>query len=544
MKNIILMYIKKRKILLILITSCLAIVSLTSILPGMLIQKIVDHAIPSQDFSLLLKLSIFLLLIYLGKSILNIIVNIGFTIGSQNLISKLRKITFNKIMDSPIVFFTGKNSGYITSRINEVDNLNLLITPQVFKLVISFIEFFIVFIYLSSIHIILTLIMCIPIPLFYLVTRSTMTNYSKKIEELSEKSANLNGSVNETISGIETVKSFNKQDETVSDYNEKTDDLIKLIKKQSAIFLVGTEGISLLGSFTFVLLYISAGYLIINGNLSVGALIVFTTYIAKLYAPVQSFCSLIVTIQPAIVSLKRVDELLSKYEDYRSNTSNKTINEIKNIEFKNLCFSFDNKRSIFKNLHFDFSKGDNILIKGKNGSGKSTLIHLLLGLYTNYSGSILFNGIDIKEINEKCILSKIAIVSQKPFLFNDTIKNNILYGCTNDIDEDMYIEILEKTRLSNTLSNFKAKDQTYVGENGKQLSGGEIKKIVLARALLKNPEIYIFDETFANLDKQTREEFQNIIKNDLKDKTVILIEHNDNLEIEFNKILELNSKEL
>lgn len=502
--------------------------SLISLLPPYVTKLAFDEGIMMKNLSILTKYVLMLVVIYILKSTFNYLSSALFTIVSQNTLLEIKKDLTNHIIKLPLEFFSNSESGYIVSRFGEVDSLSPLFSMQSFKLILSIFEFIGAMIIMFLMNVKLTLILVLIIPVFYLITKTFENAFGKLTSQTMEKAATFHGKFQQSVSGVEEIKRMNLEDKETEKINKINKDYVKSSIKYSILLSVGSEVIILLSSIVSVLLLYIGGKGVLQESLSIGTYMAFVGYFGKLYAPVINWNLSMFTFKPAFVALDRIKNFFLKYPQ-ESETSDKIkINEINMIEMKNVTFSYpDGKETVLNNFNLKAKRGDKLLLKGPNGSGKSTIIRLILGLYDNYDGEILINSIDLKKLSKRSLRSRISIVSQKIFLFNDTIENNIKIA--GDVSEEKYETALKKSGLKQFVDNLPLKDKTLVGENGIKLSGGEIQKVAIARALIKSDssDLFIFDEAAAHLDKETKELIKTFIDTELCEKICIIIDHSD-----------------
>lgn len=537
-------YIRKNAIRIIILIITLIILSIISLLPGLITQEIIDEGFIKMKLDTIVILSIILGGLYIIKSVLNYITNKMFIDIGQNLCLELKSDIFSRLLRFPLEFFSDKDSGYIKSRVNEIDSVLQLFTPQTFKVIFSILEFFISLIILIKLNSRVIIFMCIPIPIFYIISKVSMNRYRDKSNIFIEHSAKYSGKINESLQGIEEIKILateEHEENKINNYNKK---LVKLSINQSNMLNFITEILGLLTSIVTVLAFIVCGYEVVNKRLSIGGVTAVTMYVGKLYSPVMMISSSSITIQPALISLKRIYEMFYKDIDINKNKL-ELISNINSININNLSFKYKSRENFILNkLNLKLNKGDILIIKGANGTGKTTLIKLILKLYDDYSGSILINNKSLKEIDDMSIKENISIVSQKVFLFNDSIKNNILYGIKCNVTEEKYRYVLKVVNLEDFIKSLPMGDETIIGERGLSLSGGQIQKIAIARALIKDSDVCIYDEASSNIDTYGKKALKSIIKNNNENKINILIEHSDYYDDIGTKIIEFNNNDL
>ncbi len=537
-------YIKPRIKLFIISFLFLIGLSLISLLPPYVTKLAFDEGIMMKNLNILTKYVLILVVIYILKSTFNYLSSAFFTIVSQNTLLEIKKDLTNHIMKLPLEFFSNSESGYIVSRFGEVDSLSPLFSMQSFKLILSIFEFIGAMVIMFLMNVKLTIILVLIIPVFYLITKIFETTFGKLTSQTMEKAATFHGKFQQSVSGVEEIKRMNLEDKETEKINKINKDYVKSSIKYSILLSVGSEAILLLSSVVSVLLLYIGGKGVLQESLSIGTYMAFVGYFGKLYAPVINWNLSMFTFKPAFVALDRIKDFFLKYPQ-ESETSDKIkINEINNIEMKNVTFRYpDGKETVLNNFNLKAKRGDKLLLKGPNGSGKSTIIRLILGLYDNYDGEILINSIELKKLSKKSLRSRISIVSQKIFLFNDTIENNIKIA--GDVSEEKYETALKISGLKHFIDNLPLKDKTLVGENGVKLSGGEIQKVAIARALIKSDssDLFIFDEAAAHLDKETRELIKTFICTELCEKICIIIDHSDYFNDICNRTINLMLKQ-
>lgn len=547
MKNnlkILWVYLKDFKMGLLLASLLLVALSILTIIPGLLLKSIFDNGISQNDFQHVIAFSSILAAIYIVKSIFNYFSNLVFTKVSQNIVFNLRKNISTKLLKLPMEFFNFYPSGYLTSRLNEANNIGGLISANTFKVVLSFFELIATLIILININLKLTLILCLVMPVYYLISNRYLSSIFKVSTEAAEKGAVLNSRIQQSVQGIEEIKNLSVEGEETEKINIATKELVDISIKQSILYSIGLELIILIGALSSVLLIIVGGRDVIFSGMTIGGYIVFMNYLPKLYSPIQSLSSTALTIQPALVSLKRVHLFLDQMgED--ENSRKEKIDAIRSIQFDNVSFRYqEDQHDVLNQVSFRLDSNDKLLIKGANGSGKTTILRLLMGLYTikDGKGRILVNGTPIDHLDKHVLRKKIGIVSQKIYLFDDTIENNIKYGAGSP-DHAAYARVLEMTGLDRIIASFPEGENTLVGENGSLLSGGQIQRIAIARALLKGADLLLFDEAISHMDALGRDSIKELINGDLADYICVIIDHSNEFDGICNKSIYLQAKD-
>ena len=331
----------------------------------------------------------------------------------------------------------------------------------------------------------------------------------------------------EIFSGIRVLKAYGLETQNETNLtelaNESKAKSMSLARVQS---LFGPLMVGLIGVSNLIVIYFG-GMMYINnvpGMESIGKIAEFILYVNMLTWPVASIGWVSSMIQEAEASQKRVNEFLKIEPEIKNNVNEHSI--IKGeIEFKNVSFTYkDTKIEALKNVSFKVNKGETLAILGKTGSGKSTILSLITRLYDVESGSVLMDSKKIAEVNLFDLRKSIGIVPQDAFLFSDTIKNNIKFGKYNATDEEV-VEVAKKAVVHNNIIQFTNHYDTILGERGVTLSGGQKQRVSIARAIIKNPQILLFDDCLSAVDTETEEQILNNLLEISNDKTTIIVSH-------------------
>jgi len=503
---------------------CLVSLSLLSLPMPYLLKVVVDSVLPAKDIRLLNLIILALVAIQVARLGFSYLSNYYFGLFNQEVLTRIKKDLFRRLLRLPLSFFDQHQSGYLLSRVNEVEGLSLFFSNTTVRLALSVLEFLFSLVILFALNWKLTLIALGILPLLYMATKNYSGTLRKLSREVMEKGAVVSSRVQETLSGVEVVKVFNSEERETSRLHSLLDDLKQVNIRRTVKTTLSSELLGLIGAFGgYVILWYS-GWDIIRGGFTLGSYIAFSGYLARLYGPTQMLASAGLLFQPAFSALDRYRELMeaSGEEDkYGGRRVDKLQGE---IVFKDVHFSYDGAKPVFEGLNLRIAAGEKVLITGPNGSGKSTLMKLILGLYHPQQGQIMIDEYNIKELSLPSLRERISVVSQNVFLFNDTIWNNILYSRP----EAKEVEVRQAAELSGAAEFIEKLDggyDTIVGETGKKLSGGEKQKIAIARAILREADFLIFDEATVHLDRESEERIRRLINDYFKDKTSLIISH-------------------
>ena len=423
-------------------------------------------------------------------------------------------------------FYKKNRTGDLMNRISEdVSKVRMYFGPAIMYSINMITLFIIVISYMVQIDSTLTLYTLLPLPVLsvsiYILSR-VINNRSRIVLEYLSK---LTTFTQEFFSGINVIKAYSIEKYSFKDFddlaNESKEKNISLYKAQALFFPLM---VLLIGASNILVIYIG-GMRYINGQIeSFGVIAEFIIYVNMLTWPVAVVGWVTSIVQQAEASQKRINEFLKVEPEVQNLIGNPTSIEGK-IEFKNVSFTYDDTNiKALKNISFSIEKGKTLAILGKTGSGKSTIANIIARLYDIKIGEVLIDNKHIKDINLNDLRENIGFVPQEAFLFSDTIKNNIKFGNDNAV-EDIIKNAAKNAHIHHNIEEFSKSYDTFVGERGVTLSGGQKQRISIARALIKNPQILVFDDCLSAVDTETEEIILNNLNEVSKDKTTIIISH-------------------
>lgn len=464
----------------------------------------------------ILALHVLKMLLSLASSYVTKTINIGISV-------RLKQHLINRILDFPMSFFSNHSPSYLISRVSESDGFGPFFTGVAMNVLLGILEFGICLAILLSMNVKLTLVSLLCLPLFF----SAIKYWSPKIRRINraclEETARYYQNVQDVISGVEVVKCFSAETRVKERCRAHLIQLKKDIMKKDLVTQAATEVLALITAAGGLVVLWLSGRDILQGRFSIGDYVAFAAYLTRLYGPTQMLANLGVNLQPFLVSFDRMAELLSlvKPEDSDSGFVLKAVKG--GIEFKNVFFRYD-RYPVLTNVSFSIRAGEKALICGPNGSGKTTLIRLLMGFYRPDAGAILVDGRDIRTVSLSSLRKRIGFVSQNIFLFNDSIRNNVLFS-NPSASEEKLLDAIAISGLDRVKDRFPEGLETIIGERGVRISGGERQMIAVARCLLRESDIVIFDEATAHLDKDIEAQIYDLLRTRLQEKTCILITH-------------------
>ncbi|MGJ8659739.1 ABC transporter ATP-binding protein [Cellulophaga fucicola] len=371
----------------------------------------------------------------------------------------------------------------------------------------------------------LALYTLIPLPILSVLIYNISKLIHKRSTIVQQFLSKLSTFAQESFSGISVIKAYSIEDRTNAELtslaNEGKEKSMALVKINAWFFPLM---VLLIGISNIIVIYVG-GQQYISGKIeSIGLIAEFIIYVNMLTWPVAIVGWLTSIIQRAEASQARINEFLKEKPEIE-NTVTTPMDINGKIEFKNVSFTYDDTNiTALKNISFSINQGETVAIIGKTGSGKSTVLDLIARLYDVSSGDILIDGTSIKKVNLDCLRQNIGAVPQDAFLFSDSIKDNIKFGKEDATDEEI-IAVAKKAVVHKNIMNFKEKYDTVLGERGITLSGGQKQRVSIARALLKDPKIYLFDDCLSAVDTETEEQILNNLKSASKNKTTLIVSH-------------------
>ncbi|QYS85774.1 ABC transporter ATP-binding protein [Flavobacterium oreochromis] len=425
-------------------------------------------------------------------------------------------------------FYVENRTGDLMNRITEdIARVRMYVGPAVMYTINTIIRFAIIIFYMIKISKILTIVVLLPLPLLAYAIFKISSEINRKSTDFQQNLSKLTSFVQEYFSGIRVVKSYHIQFFKELELNE----LSKLNYKKS-IDLAKTQAffaplMLLLIGLSNLLVISVGGYMYIQGSLlNLGVIAKFILYINMLIWPVTSIGWVSSLVQEAEASQKRINEFLKIVPEIKDELEeSKPFDSINTIEFKNVNFYYpDNKELVLRDISFNIKKGERVVIIGSTGSGKTSLLSLIPRLYDVLEGTVFINGVDVKEIQLQKLRKSISMVPQEAFLFSDTIFNNICFGKENATLEDV-IKVAKKAVIHDNIEGFKEGYQTLLGERGISLSGGQKQRVSIARALIKDDNVLLLDDSLSAVDTETEEQILSNLEKYSGNQMVVMVTH-------------------
>jgi ATP-binding cassette subfamily B multidrug efflux pump len=525
-------------ILLLLIISLLS--TLTPKIVGLTIDSITQESLTSE---LLIILGGLLLLIPTMLYVLNYFFHNKMNMKGQQLSRQLRILYLGKLFSQDSKLYEEYNKGELISRIsNDMPSITQAATTLITDLVycgslIMFVLFFMIF----TISVKLTLVAFLIVPLTFVflnIARQNMRKYYKIHRKIFSKFFD---SILESIEGTKVVRAYTQEDEDIAKNIKAINDDINSwtkIAKFEIIFGPLFEGVIAISTF---LTFSYGTFLVITSQITVGELITFATYVTMISGPIMVLANVFNVVNQANVASERFFEVMERESEVVDSNSSLDVYHFETLEFKDVSFKypFDDHDTI-KNINFKINKGETIGIVGPTGSGKSTLIRQLLREFKVTDGDVLINNTSIENYKIQAVRELVGYVPQVHVLFQGSVEENILVGSPYASNENMHSAI-EIAAFKNDISYMQDGIETYIGESGTGLSGGQKQRLSIARAIIRDPQILILDDSLSAVDANTEKTIINNLNQYRHDKTNIIISHRFSVIKEANKIIVLNN---
>lgn len=507
----------------------LLITSFLSIIPSIIVKLILDEALPEKNIHLIAQLVIFSLIVTVISSSLNVWQSYISTSVSQDIILKIKNQSYKHLQEMPYHFFTSVKQGEIITRMNnDISGIQSVFNGTIVNFINNSLLLVSTLVTLFIMEWKLALLGVVVLPLFIFPTKKVGNIRLKIAKQTQENIAMENRIINETLStnGFKLMKLFNQEEKELNTYKKLTYFTSKLQIKE---LTTGRWFIMIMTVFTSLgplLIYLYGGYLFIRGDITVGVIIAFVTLLARLYVPVGQLSNLYVEIMRSLALFERIFEYIDMKPQTTSAFIATSINPIEpyNISFNNVTFEYQKNSPILMDISFKANSGQITALVGPSGAGKTSIINLIPRLYEVNSGSIKIGDRDIRSYNIESLRSIIGLVTQETYLFNGTIKENLLYA-NNQATYQEIKSACETAYIHQFIMNMPNGYDTMVGNQGIKLSGGEKQRISLARVLLKDPPIIIMDEATSSLDAVSEYYIQKTMDYLLKEKTSLVIAH-------------------
>jgi ABC-type bacteriocin/lantibiotic exporter with double-glycine peptidase domain len=505
------------------------------------IKLILDNVLLQGKHHLLVPIILYLILIALLRALINFNKTLLSGVLGDSLVKELRERVFRHIQNLSLDRVNTLGPAYIFSRISfDINCLKRFLCNDGIEFIYALTSTTLIIFLLNIIHLKLTLIALLTLPLFGAVYLVFINRLKETHAQLRELNAKINGRLNEVLNGLKVIRASSQEKNEEGLFSGKLSEIFLKSKKthtSHAWIWVGIEFFTTLGTLGVLWM---GGRAVFLKEISIGELVAFYTYLGMLFAPMIRLVMINTSFQEAKAAIDRINQILIINDNVRVPANAITLPELKgNIEFRNVCFEYAENKPVLTDITFTVSAGEKVGIVGCSGSGKTTLINLLLRLYDPTEGGILVDGVNLKKIDLSTYRQQVAIVLQDDFLFDGSIEENIKYGAKHNSDQLM-INAACQAQAHHFITSFKNEYQTRIGERGVRLSNGQRQRVCIARALMRRPSILILDEATSNVDAFTENAIQESVYRTLTNQTIFVVAHRFSTIINCDKIIVIN----
>ena len=501
------------------------IVALLELLFPLAVQWFIDTLLPTGEWGMIVKVSALLLLVYVISTVLNYIVNyLGHKLGT-NIETDMREQLFNHVQRQSFRFFDNTKTGHIMSRItNDLFDIGEFAHHGPEDFFIAIMTFVGAFIIMFNVNPTLAFIALVMVPLLLLVVVYSNKRMNQAWSAMYVKIADVNGRVEDSVSGARVVKSFTNEDYELARFKEQNN-LYRSAKLFGYRVMAATlSSIHFMTRLMTLVILVVGAWLTYTGKLLPGELVAFVLYTNVLIKPIDKIAALLELYPKGMAGFRRFKEIIDEAPEIVDHKDAVAVTHLRgDISFNHVSFGYDNKE-VLHDIDFDLRAGETIAFVGPSGAGKTTICSLIPRFYDVTDGSITIDGIDIREMTQASLRQQIGIVQQDVFLFTGTIRENIAYGNLQATDEEIEAAA-EKAHLTELIASMPAGYETQIGERGLKLSGGQKQRLAIARMFLKNPPILILDEATSALDTETEKLIQQALNELAANRTTLVIAH-------------------
>ena len=507
------------------LVSMIAAVVLSLLLP-LILRYLIDDVIGKKKPQLLLPLVGFTLAVFVANSFFNFFTSYLFNLMGQGIVRDIRRALFAHMMRLPFGFFSGQGTGRIMARVlNDVATIGAVVSTIVLDILIQSATLVAIFVIMLLLDWRLAVVASVAIPLYIVVIRFFNSRLRKTSYITMVKHAEVSASLQESLSGVKEIRSFNRERSEVGRFTRRLTDFLVARVWLGVLSNAAIQIGFIVSSLSTLLIIWYGGASVLNGTLTMGTLIAFWAYLGQLYGPINKLMSVNVQLQDAAAAFTRIDEIFSAKPTVLEREGARSLEGAKGqVEFADVSFSYGSGSPVLSHLTFSISPGERVAIVGRSGCGKTTIAGLLERFYDPEAGAVRLDGIDLRDLKLAELRRAVALVSQDTFLFNASIKDNIEFGGEGASEEEI-AQAAQVAGVTDFASSLPEGLASQVGERGVCLSGGERQRIAIARAILRNPAVLVLDEATSQIDSRSERQLRATLERVMQGRTSIMIAH-------------------
>jgi len=489
-------------------------------------KSLIDDVIPSNDLDALTTLLMVVCFAILIQAVSSFSLTRLLSVEAQHLISLLRAKVQKKLLTLPISFFDNNKSGALVSRVmSDVEGVRNLVGTGLVQIIGGSFTSILSLVILIKINATMTLLVLVPVAIFAIVALKAFGYIRPIFRARGKINAEVTGRLTETLNGVRVIKGFNAEDQENKTFEKGVERLFLNVKKSlTATALITSSSVLLLGLASAGIMGIG-GYYIMKSSMTYGEFISFTLFLGFMIAPIVQMSNIGSQLTEAMAGLDRTEELMNMTEEDNPEVRTIKLDKITgDIVFDDVSFSYENSKEVLRHVSFEAPTGSVTALVGSSGSGKSTIAGLAATFLVPSGGNITLDSIDLSTVNLSSYRSKLGVVLQDDFLYEGTIRENILFPRPNATEEQL-LNAVKGAYVNEFTDRFEEGLDTVIGERGVKLSGGQRQRISIARALLADPKIIILDEATSNLDTESEAFIQKSLNVLMKNRTTFVIAH-------------------
>lgn len=516
-------YFAAEKAMIIWLLAAVIVVVICSVYAPKLQSNAID-IIASVRFKELTPILITMVVVYIIHSICTFLQTKISAVLSQNIVKKMREDLFRHIVNLPVRYLDSNSHGDIMSRMtNDIENISTTVSQSLSSMFSGVLTIIGTVIMMTVLCPQLALLSCVTVILTVIATKFLSKAMKKFFTKRQVLLGNLNGTVEEMVTGYKSVVAYNRQENVIKDFNSVSDELTRV--GIIAEILGGSMGpvMNVINNISFVIIAAFGGYFAINHIISIGVISAFIVYAKQFGRPIDELAQIYGQIQTAIAGAERVFAVMD--EPLEDKSGDKNMDKLEGvIKFKDVNFSYTKDKQVLYDFNLQVKAGQKVALVGSTGSGKTTVVNLLMRFYDVDSGEILIDDVNIKDIDCATLRKNTAIVLQDTVLFADTIKNNLKYSNEAATDEQMYAAAA-MSNCDTMINKMPLKYDTELMAEGENISQGQRQLLSIARAFLAQPKILILDEATSNVDTRTEKHIQDAMLKLMENRTSLIIAH-------------------
>lgn len=516
-------YFAAEKAMIIGLLEAVIVVVICSVYAPKLQSNAID-IIASGRFKELTPILITMVVVYIIHSICTFLQTKISAVLSQNIVKKMREDLFRHIVNLPVRYLDSNSHGDIMSRMtNDIENISTTVSQSLSSMFSGVLTIIGTVIMMTVLCPQLALLSCVTVILTVIATKFLSKAMKKFFTKRQVLLGNLNGTVEEMVTGYKSVVAYNRQENVIKDFNNVSDELTRV--GIIAEILGGSMGpvMNVINNISFVIIAAFGGYFAINHIISIGVISAFIVYAKQFGRPIDELAQIYGQIQTAIAGAERVFAVMD--EPLEDKSGDKNMDKLEGvIKFKDVNFSYTKDKQVLYDFNLQVKAGQKVALVGSTGSGKTTVVNLLMRFYDVDSGEILIDDVNIKDIDCATLRKNTAIVLQDTVLFADTIKNNLKYSNEAATDEQMYAAAA-MSNCDTMINKMPLKYDTELMAEGENISQGQRQLLSIARAFLAQPKILILDEATSNVDTRTEKHIQDAMLKLMENRTSLIIAH-------------------